>query len=134
MRRFSKILAAIGLGALVAGALADRAAAHGPGWGWGGGWGWGVTVAPIIVPGPYNYPPQPYYAPPPAPPGYYAPSPGYIAQAPAPLPQAVPSGTLATALSCNAGNYICPMEANVPVGSRCYCRGNDGNKVYGTGQ
>lgn len=137
MRRLIRILTAIMLGTTLASAVADPAAAHG--WGWG--WGWGVDVAPIIVPGPYYYAPQPYYAPPPAyyasppvPPGYYSPSPGYIARSPAPPPQSVPSGTLATALSCNAGNYVCPMEANVPVGSRCYCRGNDGNRVYGTAQ
>ena len=62
------VLSALAVGAL---ALPGRAQAH-DGW-HGGGWGWGVgiDVAPIVVPGPYVYPP------------YYAPPPVYVAPAPA---------------------------------------------------
>ena len=122
--------------AALTGGIPREAAAHGGGWHVGIGFGF----APIFVPGPYYYPPPVYYAPPPVyyaapppPPGYYSPYPGYIAQSP-PAQAPVQSSSGAQALSCNAGSYVCPMEASVPAGARCYCRGNDGSRVYGVAQ
>jgi hypothetical protein len=95
------------------------------------GFGIGFGFVPFA---PYYYPPPAYYAPPPVyyppPPGYYSPYPGYIAQSPA--PQNVQAGPV-SAESCNAGPYVCPMQVSVPVGAKCYCLGNDGNRVYGSG-
>lgn len=133
--RFFAVLLAV---AAVLGALPGQASAHGwggRGWGYGRGWGFGIGIglAPAFVPGPYYYPPPVYYAPPAPPPGYYSPYPGYIAQIPA--SQAPAQNSSATAAqSCNAGSYVCPMEISVPVGARCYCRGNDGERVYGSAQ
>ncbi len=125
------------LGMAAAGMLAQPASAHG-GWGggggwhggWGGGWhgGWGIGVgiAPFYAAPFYYYPPPAYYAPPayyPPPAGYYSPYPGYIAQ---------PPSAGMSAQSCNAGPYVCPMEVAVPAGTRCYCPGNDGRRVYGS--
>jgi hypothetical protein len=127
------------LGILGMAVAAAPAAAHG-GWGggwhggwhggWGGGWGVGIGIAPFYA-APYYppyYPPPAYYAPPayyPPPAGYYSPYPGYIARDPS-------AGT--NAQSCNAGSYVCPMEVPVPAGARCYCRGNNGQRVYGSAQ
>ncbi len=119
--------------------MPGTAEAHGWHGGWGGGWGVGIGIG--IAP-PYYYPPPLYYAPPPVyyaapppPPGYYSPYPGYIAQSPPPPPQQAPlQSSGGAAQSCNTGDYVCPMEVSVPVGGRCYCRGNDGNRVYGTAQ
>ncbi len=129
-----KLLTPIALATLLV-AFPPQTQAHGWGGGWGGGWrGGGFSFSFPIAPY-YYYPPPVYYAPPPAyyapPPGYYAPYPGYIAQSPAAAPQAAPN---APAQSCNAGSYVCPMEVTVPVGANCYCRGNNGNRVYGAAQ
>jgi hypothetical protein len=158
MRRLTKFLAALTLGAILASSIAAPSSAHGwggggggwhgggGGWhgGWGGGWhgGWGIGIgiAPLYAPSPYYYPPPVYYAPPPAyypppPSGYYSPYPGFIERSPAPAAQPSPvESNATTAQSCNAGNYTCPMEVNVPVGGRCYCPGNDGNREYGSAQ
>ncbi|MDE2240004.1 MAG: hypothetical protein KGJ73_08755 [Rhodospirillales bacterium] len=113
------------------------AAAHGGDRDWGGhGWGgWGVGIGIGVLPGPYYYPPPPvYYAPPPPPPGYYAPYPGFIEQVPSQTAQQAPvqSNPAGAAQSCDAGDYTCPMEVTVPEGGRCYCPGNNGERVYGT--
>lgn len=126
-------------------AVPAPACAHGGDHDWdGGGWrgGWGVGIG--IVPGPYYYPPLVYYAPPPPqiyyapppPPGYYAPYPGFIQQAPSPVAQPAPvqSSPADGAQSCDAGSYVCPMETSVPAGARCYCPGNNGDRVYGAAQ
>lgn len=134
MRSLHRIFLIAGVAAL---GLAEPAVAHGGYWGgWGigiglpGFWGWGW---PGYYPPPVYYPPPPvYYAPPAPPPGYYAPYPGYIAQLPPNI--APPASSSATAQSCNAGNYICPMEATVPPGGRCYCPDNNGGRAYGTAQ
>ena len=148
-----KFLALGVLGMMAAGLLAQPASAHGGrggggGWGggwhggccggwhggWGGGWGVGIGIAPFYAAPPYYYyPPPAYYAPPayyPPPAGYYSPYPGYIAQAPA---AGTPTAG-AAARSCNAVSYVCPMEVTVPVGARCYCPGNNGQRVYGSAE
>lgn len=138
-----KFLALGVFGMAAAGMLAPPASAHG-GWGggWGGGWrgGWGVGVgiAPFYAAPPYYYyPPPAYYAPPPPayyppPSGYDSPDPGYITQVPSAAGTPAPSG--ASAQSCNAGPYVCPMEVPVPSGARCYCPGNSGQRVYGSAE
>jgi len=97
---------------------------HG-GWGfyWGGpafGWGW-----PYYPPA-YYYPPPSYYYPPPAY-GYPPPTPGdgYDQTTP-------PPSNGGAARLCVATPYTCPMEVTISPGSTCYCRGNQGQKVYGT--
>ena len=134
-----KIVTAFAVAAMLAtAAVATSGTAEarwGGGWhgGWGGGWGVGIGIAPFYAAPPYYYYPPAYYAPPayyPPPAGYYSPYPGYIAQAPAAGTQAVGS----SAQSCNAGRYVCPMEVTVPVGARCYCPGNNGQRVYGSAE
>jgi hypothetical protein len=145
----ARLFAMMLCGGLLAGAVAAPAQARGtvvvgvgigPGFGYGPGFGPGYYPPPVYyAPPPVYYAPPPvYYVPPPPPPpapppGYYAPYPGYIAQIPAapPPPAQASSGY---AQSCNAGSYVCPMQASVPVGGNCYCPGNNGNRVYGTAQ
>jgi|SRR6516165_5970564 hypothetical protein len=135
MKAFTRILTLLAAGSVAACLSAAPAAAHGGG-GWGG-WHVGIGIGPVFWPWPYYYAPPVYYAPPPvyyAPPGYYSPYPGYIAQFPPQAPSAPVAPGAGMAQSCNAGDYVCPMEATVPVGGRCYCRGNDGGRIYGTAQ
>lgn len=134
IRFFAGLLALV----ILSGLAAQPASAHG-GWRWGVGIG--VGLAPAYVPGPYYYPPPAYYppppvyyAPPPPPPGYYSPYPGFIEQSPPPAQAAPVQNAGGAAESCNAGRYVCPMEVSVPVGARCYCRGNEGARVYGSAQ
>jgi hypothetical protein len=140
MRRLGKFLTVFVVGAVLTSAPMGQASAHdwdADDW---GGVGIGFNFGPVFTPSPYYYPPPVYYAPPPPayyapPPGYYSPYPGYIARSPVPaaVPQYAQSGS-GPAQSCNAGSYVCPMEVNVPVGANCYCRGNDGKRVYGSAQ
>jgi hypothetical protein len=91
------------------------------------GFGFPLYGPPMYYPPPpVYYPPPPvYYVPPPAP--GYAPPPaaGYAPPAYSPAPAA--DGRQ----SCYAGPYVCPMEHAVASGSGCYCRGNDGQRVWG---
>jgi len=83
---------------------------------------------PLFVPGPYYYPPPVYAYPPPVyapPPAYYAPPAGYP-----PAPAAPPT----SGQSCYAGAYVCPMETPVSPGTACYCRSNQGTRVWGQAQ
>ena len=130
MKPLARIFAVLITSAAALGPLAMPAAAHGD---WRVGIGIGVApVWPFYYPPPVYYPPPPvYYAPPP---GYYSPYPGYIAQMPPQAPPAPAAPAPGIAQSCNAGQYICPMQVSVPVGGRCYCRDNNGGRVYGTAQ
>ena len=94
----------------------------------------------IGVPLPGYYPPPVYYPPPPVyyppPPVYYAPPPVYVPpRIYAPPASVAPPQSYAPGpdrgQSCYAGPYVCPMEHSVASGSSCYCRGNDGQRVWG---
>ena len=95
-------------------------------WGfyWGGpifGWGW-----PYYAPPTYYYPPPPVYYPPVAP----APGDGYSGYGQTTTAPSSPG----VAQLCVASPYTCPMEVTVSPGARCYCRGNQGQRVYGAAQ
>lgn len=82
--------------------------------------GIGIPFPGYYYPPPVYYPPPPvYYAPPP--PVTYTPQPAY-----APPPQQGGAGQM-----CYAGNYSCPMDNPVQSGSRCYCLGNGGQRIWG---
>lgn len=94
------------------------------------GFGFGV---PWVAP-PVYYPPPVYYAPrvylPP--PVYYAPPPPVVYTPPGFVPPGrTPMYGGAVAQACNAGAYRCPMEQPSAPGAACYCRGNDGQRVWG---
>ncbi|MEI7711658.1 MAG: hypothetical protein WCI94_09510 [Rhodospirillales bacterium] len=80
--------------------------------------GIGVPL-PFYAP-PMYYPPPPVYYPPPQ---YYAPPPPVMYTP----PQAAPSYRQ----SCDAGDYICPLDRPLSVGAPCYCVGNNGQRVHG---
>jgi hypothetical protein len=84
------------------------------------GFGFPLFGPPAYYPPPVYYPPPAYYPPPPyyPPPAYRAgPEAGYTS----------PQGGQA----CNAGGLMCPMERPVSVGSACYCRDRNGQRVWG---
>jgi len=111
---------------------------YGGGWhgGYGGGWhgGWGFYWGgPAFGWGWPYYPPPAYYYPPPS---YYYPPPAYDYPQPTPgdgYDQTTPARSNGGAAQlCVATPYTCPMEVTISPGSICYCRGNQGQKVYGT--
>ncbi len=102
----------------------------------GFGLGLPLFVPPYFAPPPAYYPPPVYYAPPPVyypPPAYYSAPPTPMLTPPPPGPVGGRSGysPQAAGQSCNAGAYLCPMEQPVIPGTACYCRGNQGQKVWG---
>ncbi len=149
--RFLAAAAVLGLSALT---VALPSSAHA----W---WRGGVVVGipgPFVVGPPVAYPPPyappPVYAPPSAttetppsgyqeapdayaepPPGYQEPPEAYEApqRYPAPYEQApgADEQSGATAQSCFAGRYVCPLEATVPVGGNCWCPRNRGGREWG---
>jgi len=110
---------------------------HGGYGGWHGGWGfysggpifgWGW---PYYAPPTYYYPPPPVYYPPVAP----APGDGYGGDGYSGYGQTTTApSSPGVAQLCVASPYTCPMEVTVSPGARCYCRGNQGQRVYGTAQ
>ncbi len=113
---------------------------YGGGWhgGYGGGWhgGWGFYWGgPVFSWGWPYYAPPAYYYPPPA---YYYPPPAYYSPPAAPVDgdgqTTAPPSNRGAAQLCVATPYTCPMEVTISPGSTCYCRGNQGQKVYGTAQ
>jgi len=98
-------------------------------------WGrFGVFVGfpPVVVGGPFYYPPPVYYPPP----YYYAPypPPPYYPPA-APPPGAPAAGQAAPAgFTCYAKPYICPLQEMHQVGEPCACEGLGGGSVAGTVQ
>lgn len=145
-------------GAAVLGCLALSAGLASPAnaW-WRGGFFIGVpgpfVFAPPVYAPPRVYAPPPMYAPPPvysqpgeSPPEGYQESPDAYAEPPAGYPeypeaqepsagypqapeQYGQSGN--TAQSCFAGRYVCPLEHAAPVGGKCWCPGNRGERQYG---
>jgi len=82
-------------------------------------WRGGVFIgAPVVVgpvfPPPVYYPPPVVYAPPPV---VYVP------------PGATPPS--ASAQSCYAGAYVCPLQYAMPAGANCSCFNNQGRPVPG---
>jgi hypothetical protein len=104
---------------------------------------------PFVAPPPVYYPP--YYAPP-----YYPQGGGSFNYAPpssAPQSLAPPGGYYgpggytssggytpsmgggspeASAQSCRAGAYVCPLVADTPPGGACFCPGHDGQRIRGS--
>jgi len=93
---------------------------------WHGGFFTGIAPPVFAAPPPVFFPPPVYYAPPP--PVVYAPPPIPPSFGPQSYP---PGGPTSSAQSCYAGSYVCPMQTAVPVGGTCWCRGNNGGRVYG---
>ena len=93
---------------------------------WRGGFFIGIAPPVFVAPPPVFFPPPVYYASPP--PVVYAPPQIPPSFAPQPYP---PGGPTSSAQSCYAGSYVCPMETSVLVGATCWCRGNNGGRVYG---
>jgi hypothetical protein len=71
------------------------------------------------APPPPGYPQQPSYSP-----GGYTPTGGYT-------PSMGGGGSDATAQSCRAGAYVCPLVEDTPLGGACTCPGHNGQQIRG---
>lgn len=77
---------------------------------------------------PFFLPPPVYYPPPVYPPAYYGGPPYYDYRVIVTSPP--PQGYYGRG-ECDAGPYVCPLDRPYPIGSNCYCIGNEGQRAWG---